>query len=288
MSYWTEMLGGQVRYVKVGNIETRLLEANSAGEPLILMLHGAGGHAENFVTNVVPLSKAGHAVAPDLLGHGLNARPAGTAYTFRGVIDHVKKLIDQLGARRVYVMGLSLGGMIAAHVARECKDRVEKAVLVCPVGLAPDAETEAELHKSMAAMVENNIAGFDDGEPAIRKKITMLVHDQKDFPEEMIATRLVMYAQPGAKESMSAVLRDLYQGRRDYIVGPDVLKDIAADTLFVWGRKNFGSLAAIERASKLVNKGTLQMLEESGHWPHVVEREAFHRIVLSFFAEGRR
>ena len=251
------------------------------------MLHGAGGHAENFVTNVVPLSKAGHVVAPDLLGHGLNARPPGTAYTFRGVIDHVKKLIDQLGARRVYVMGLSLGGMIAAHVARECKDKVEKAVLICPVGLAPDAETEAEFHKSLGAMVENNIAGFDDGEPAIRKKITMLVHDQKDFPEEMIATRLVMYAQPGAKELMSAVLRDLYQALRDYVVGADVLKDIAADTLFVWGRKNFGSLAAIERASKLVNRGTLKILEESGHWPHVVERDAFHRLVLSFFEGGR-
>ena len=35
MSYWTEMLGGQVRYVKVGAIETRLLETNSAGGPLI-------------------------------------------------------------------------------------------------------------------------------------------------------------------------------------------------------------------------------------------------------------
>ncbi len=287
MSYWTEMLGGQVRHVKVGNINTRLLEANSGGGPLILMLHGAGGHAENFVTNIVPLSKAGHVVAPDLLGHGLNSRPSGTAHTFRGVIDHVKQLIDTLDARRVYVMGLSLGGMIAAHVARECKDNVEKAVLICPVGFAPDAETETELHKSMAAMVDNNIAGFDDGEPAIRKKITMLVHDQKDFPEEMIATRLVMYSQPGAKESMGAVLRDLYQARRDYVVGPEVLTDMAADTLFVWGRKNFGALAAIERASKLMKKGTLKILEESGHWPHVVERDAFHRLVLSFFGEGR-
>ena len=66
-----------------------------------------------------------------------------------------------------------------------------------------------------------------------------------------------------------------------------MLKDIAADTLFVWGRKNFGSLAAIERASKLVNRGTLKILEESGHWPHVVERDAFHRLVLSFFEGGR-
>jgi 2-hydroxy-6-oxonona-2,4-dienedioate hydrolase len=281
------MLGGQVRYLKVGDIETRLLEANSSGGPLILMLHGAGGHAENFVTNIVPLSKAGHVVAPDLLGHGLNSRPAGKTYTFRGVIDHAKQLIEQLGARRVYVMGLSLGGMIAAHVARECKDKVERAVLICPVGFAPDAETEAEFHKTLSAMVENNIAGFDDGEPAIRKKITMLVHDQKDFPEEMIGTRLVMYAQPGAKASMSAVLRDLYEARRDYVVGADVLKDIAADTLFVWGRKNFGSLAAIERASKLVKKGTLEIFEESGHWPHVVERDAFHRFVLPFL-EGVR
>lgn len=282
MSYWTKMLGGQVRYLRVGPIVTRILEAGTGNDPYIIALHGAGGHAENFVANIVPLSRAGHVIAPDLLGHGLNSRPPGTRYSLRAVIDHVKALIDTLEARRVYVMGLSLGGMIAAHVARELGSRVDKVVLICPVGLAPDAASEVEFRKSVSNMVANNIAGFDDGEAAIRKKIAMLVHDQKDFPEEMIASRLVMYAQPGAKELMSAVLRDLDLGKRDYVVDAGVLREITADTLIVWGRRNFGSHVAIEKASGMLPRGRLAILEHSGHWPHVVERDTFHRLTLDF------
>jgi pimeloyl-ACP methyl ester carboxylesterase len=282
MSYWSEMLGGQVRHIRVGEVDTRLLEAGTDKQRVVLLIHGAGGHAENFVTNVVPLSAAGHVVAPDLLGHGMNSRVPGAVYTLRAVIDHVKKLIDVLGAERVDVVGLSLGGMIAAHVARECKTRVGRLVLICPVGFAPDAASEAEFHRSTKDVVENNIAGFADGEAAIRKKITMLVHDPKNFPEEMIAARIAMYARPGAKEAMAAVLRDLYEARNDYIVNERVLREIDAETLFVWGRKNFGSLAVIEQSSKTVKRGTLKIMEESGHWPHVVEREAFHRLVLEF------
>ena len=38
--------------------------------PTIIMLHGAGGHAEAFARNVVPLSKDFHVYAIDTVGHG--------------------------------------------------------------------------------------------------------------------------------------------------------------------------------------------------------------------------
>lgn len=284
MSYWTSMLGGEVRYVPVGNIRTRILEAGDREhETLILLLHGAGGHAENFASNVVSLAAAGHVVAPDLLGHGLNSRPAGTSYTQRNVLEHVKDLIDVLAPKRVYVGGLSMGGNLAAHVARERKDVVEKALLICPVGVAgSDAEVAAArdgLHK----MADNNIAGFEDGEDGIRKKLMMLVHNPPDFPEEMVTTRLMMYDQPGAKASMSAILRDLHEGAENPVVGPAVQRDIDADTLFVWGRKNFGSLQTIEAAAANMKHARVSVFEHSGHWPHVVEQALFTQTILAFF-----
>ncbi len=51
--------------------------------------------------------------------------------------------------------------------------------------------------------------------------------------------------------------------------------------------KNFGSLAATERAGRFVNEGKLKMLEESGRWPYAVARDAFYRLVPSFL-EGAR
>jgi pimeloyl-ACP methyl ester carboxylesterase len=279
------MLGGEARYVKVGNVRTRILEAGDPDdETLILLLHGAGGHAENFASNVVPLAAAGHVVAPDLLGHGLNSRPPGTAYTFRNVLEHIKTLIDVFAPKRVYVGGLSMGGNLAAHVARERKDVVEKALLICPVGVAGSDAEVAPARDGLHKMADNNIAGFDDGEDGIRKKLMMLVHNPPDFPEEMVTTRLMMYGQPGAKASMSAFLRDLHEGAENPVVSPAVQREIDAETLFVWGRKNFGSLEAIEQAAANMKRAKVAIFEHSGHWPHVVEEELFTRTVLDFFA----
>jgi 2-hydroxy-6-oxonona-2,4-dienedioate hydrolase len=283
MSYWTSMLGGETRYIHVGTVRTRILEAGDADhETLIVLLHGAGGHAENFASNVVPLSAAGHVVAPDLLGHGLTARPPGTTYTFRTVLDHIKALIDTFAPKRVFVGGLSMGGNLAAHVARERKDVVTKALLICPVGVAGNDAEVAPARDGLHKMADNNIAGFDDGEDGIRKKLMMLVHNPPDFPEEMVTTRLTMYDQPGAKASMSAILRDLHEGIENPVVGPSVLRDIDADTLFIWGRKNFGSLETIEQAAAQMKHGRVAIFEHSGHWPHVVEQDLFTKTALDF------
>jgi pimeloyl-ACP methyl ester carboxylesterase len=50
--------------------------------------------------------------------------------------DHVIEIIDALGERRVRIVGHSMGGALAAHVAAAVPDRVESIVLAAPVGFA--------------------------------------------------------------------------------------------------------------------------------------------------------
>jgi pimeloyl-ACP methyl ester carboxylesterase len=66
-SFWVELLGASV-YPLAGCYRTRVIEAGE-GEPLGL-LHGTGGHAENYIRNIAPLSRRHRVIAVDLGGTG--------------------------------------------------------------------------------------------------------------------------------------------------------------------------------------------------------------------------
>ena len=65
--YWVELLQTQVRLIQ-GRYLTRIIEAGSG--PALFLLHGTGGHAENYALNVAPLAEHFHVVAMDFLWHG--------------------------------------------------------------------------------------------------------------------------------------------------------------------------------------------------------------------------
>jgi pimeloyl-ACP methyl ester carboxylesterase len=64
----------------------------------------------------------------DNRGVGLSGKPE-TDYTMRQLSDDAVGVLDALGIARAHVMGVSMGGMIAQHVALNHPDRVDRLVL---------------------------------------------------------------------------------------------------------------------------------------------------------------
>jgi pimeloyl-ACP methyl ester carboxylesterase len=277
------MLGGELCYREVDGVRTRVLEAGDpAGERTVLCIHGSGGHAENFVTNVVPLAAAGHVVAPDLLGHGLNARPEEADYTMQGVLAHLERLLEVLGARQVAVIGLSLGGTLAGHLALRRPDLVDKVVMICPAGLAPGPQDPAALRAAAGRMRDGTTSVLADPTwERCRARVANLLSDASRLPEEMVALRQYMYTRPGA-ETMAAILDDNATHAEEYVLDDRALTKLSAETLLVWGRHNATPFAVAEAACEVLPHGELSLFEDSGHWPHVEEQDAFHKEVLGF------
>ena len=282
-SHWCSMLGGELRYLGVEGVRTRVIEAGDpAAELTILCVHGSGGHAENFVTNVVPLAAAGHVLAPDLLGHGLNSRPEAADYTMRGVLAHLEGLLELVGARRVAVIGLSLGGTLAGHLALQRPDLVDKVVMICPAGLAPGPQDPAQLRAAAARMRDGTTSVLADPTwERCRARVANLLSDASRLPEEMVALRQYMYTRPGA-ETMAAILDDNATRAEEHVLGDSALAKLSAETLLVWGRHNTTPVAVAEAACEVLPHGELSLFEDSGHWPHVEEQDAFHERVLQF------
>lgn len=119
-------------------IKVRVVEAGNENAPVVLLIPGWACSAWIFHETIAPLADAGfRAVAVELKGHGLSEKPREKKhYTTDSMRDHVIEIIDALGAERVRIVGHSMGGALAGHVAAAVPDRVESVVFVAPVGFA--------------------------------------------------------------------------------------------------------------------------------------------------------
>src|SRR6202012_1277662 len=74
-------------------------------------------------------------IAPDQIGFGKSSKPHGYQFTFQALADNTRELLDHCHVDRVHIVGHSMGGMLATRFALMFPERVERLVLVNPIGL---------------------------------------------------------------------------------------------------------------------------------------------------------
>src|SRR5260370_976636 len=80
---------------------------------------------------LLPLAQAGfRVIAPDLLGYGYSDKPRDHAYSIKSQARAVMGLMDRLGIARAILVGGSYGGAVAATIALDHPERVERLIFV--------------------------------------------------------------------------------------------------------------------------------------------------------------
>ncbi len=104
--------------------------------PVVVLVHGLGGRAEDWRNLAPSLAKAGyHVYMPDLPGYGRSERPAGFSYSVRDEAAVVVSFMDALRLKQVDLGGWSMGGWIVQIVANEHPERVRRLILFDSAGL---------------------------------------------------------------------------------------------------------------------------------------------------------
>lgn len=202
--------------------------------------------------------------APDHLGFGNSERPDW----LEGIDDqvlHYVDLLDTLGLERVAVMGLSLGGWIAAELAVAYPQRVERLVLVGAAGLKVDG-----------------VPRFDVFTHPIEETLQTLFHDQ-DRWVQLVSTDLGPEVILRAYHESATLARLTWN---PYMYNPKLerrLRRVKAPTLVVWGDDDrFLPLPHGEAYARSIPGARLQVIAQCGHFPPFEQTDAFLRCVTEF------
>jgi pimeloyl-ACP methyl ester carboxylesterase len=232
--------------LQINGIDTVVLEAGS-GPPLVF-LHGAGtvtgfGFAK-------PWSRTFRVIVPYHPGFGQSADDPAVD-DIHDYVLHYLELFDALELRRFRLVGQSMGGFIATKFAVEHRERIDKLVLVCPIGLpVPPGQPTV-----------NFLAVPPEELPAL------LAHDPQTVikhlpagapPPEFIAERV--------KEATTAgrVLRD---GKRTFDAKlPRYVHRLTMPTLLVWGKQDrLTPTAQHETWVKSLPNAKVRLFDQAGH-----------------------
>ena len=146
------------RRLDVAGVSTSLLEGGE-GPPFVL-LHGQGGFAAHWVEVVPHLVRSHRVVAPDLPGLGRSRALTGRLDA-SAVVAWLGNLIGQTCAEPPTLVGISLGGALAARFAVQHGDQLRRTVLVNSGGLGRALPTPGALVALVRYTFHRSSANFD-------------------------------------------------------------------------------------------------------------------------------
>ncbi len=234
------------RKLKINGIDTVVLEAGS-GSPLVF-LHGAG-----TVTGfdfALSWSRKFRVISPYPPGFGASADDAAITEIHDYVL-HYLELFDTLELRQFRLVGQSMGGYIATKFAVEHGARVEKLVLVCPIGIPvppgqPTVNFLAVPPEELPALLAHDPQTVNKNLPAGAP------------PPEFIAERV--------KEATTAG-RVLDGGTRTFDEKlPRYLHRLTMPTLLVWGKEDKLTPTAQHKAwATALPNAQVRLYDNAGH-----------------------
>ncbi|HET7631479.1 MAG TPA: alpha/beta fold hydrolase [Gemmatimonadaceae bacterium] len=187
-------------------LRLRILESGDAAGRPVLLLHGWGMSAYSFRAALPTFAAAGfRAVAVDQTGHGLSDKPWDLAcYARESMIAAAGAVLDAMDARDALVVGVSMGGGVAAGLAVAHHPRVGRVALVNPVGFAPVRFTT--MAQVMTPLRFRHHASRLVSRPLVRLMLRLAYADASRISERDVEEYWGTASQPGAAAALVALL----------------------------------------------------------------------------------
>jgi len=272
------------RTIDIEGLRTRYLTAGS-GPPLVLV-HGVGSSAGEW-SWVLPALARDHLVyAIDLPGFEGTAKPPDYSPAFSA--RFVGAFLDALRVDRPAVIGNSLGGLVALHLALCDPGRLSALVLSDSAGLGRAVNpVQAALSSPGGGELATTWAKTPPGaaERAFRRGLLLFARPWQ-IPPKWLKDQYRLAQIPNFMEATLPSLRANIgvAGQREVLM--DQLPSLRMPTLIVWGveDKVFPYWQGKEATTRL-QEGSFELLPNCGHLPHVEQPRTFASIVGRFLGE---
>lgn len=239
------------------------------GAPALLMLHALGANLHMWDRQATELQQRFELVRYDMRGHGKSTAGSTPELTIDRLARDALAVLDACGVARAHLCGLSLGGMIAMHIARHWPDRVLKVALC---STSPFMPTREMWNERIATVREQGVQALTEG--ILQRWFTPEFRERE--PDQVDEIRQMLLAtQPEGYAACCAAIRDM-DLRSD-------LSSILATTLVVGTTRDPSLPPSLAESIAASIKGSKLVLLEAAHLPNVEQSQEFNRTILEFF-----
>ncbi len=255
------------------------------GRPVLLLVHGLAGDAGTWGAVLEKLGEWAYVVAPDLPGHG-GAEPAGGDCSIPGYAAYLRDLLRLLGIGRASVVGHSLGGGVAMQMTYLFPDLVERLVLVDAGGLGP--EVSLWLRAATLPGAELVIPVISAAPVRWVARWAGQALGAVGLPPRAGVTELARgvgsLADPVARRAFLRTVRTSLDLRGQTVDARDRLYlTELLPTLVLWGARD--TIIPVRHGVAMHDAAPgseLEVLEQSGHFPHLDEPRRFEALLRAF------
>ena len=254
--------------LELAGVSTSLLEGGEG--PPIVLLHGQGGFAEFMGGLISNLVDTHGVITPDLPGLGRSEVRGGTLDA-SGAVRWFGEVIAKTCDQPPIVLGVSMGGSIAARFAVERGDEICKLILVDSGSLGRFRPPPSLLFALIRFMGNPDRAGADRLQRQLFFDADRVRAQMGDRMAALLEYQIDRARQPSVRAANRTLLRKVGMKR----ISDADLRRINVPVALLWGRHDrVNPIRHAERARARFG-WSLYPIEDAGHLPMVEQPAAF-------------
>jgi pimeloyl-ACP methyl ester carboxylesterase len=268
-------------YVTAGDGVRLYVEETGQGPPVLFVHEFAGDH-RSWAPQVRFFSRRYRCITYDARGYPPSDVPDDpSAYSQQQAVADAVSVLDGVGVDRAHVVGISMGGFCALHLALRHPERTRGVVVAgCGYGAHPDVRESfrAEAEATAAAFESEDMAAVAGRYAVGPSRVQFQNKDPQGWAE--FAAQLAEHSPIGAARTMRGVQRErpsLYDLRAE-------LAEVEVPMLVVVGDEDDGALDASVMLKRTIAGAGLVVLPRTGHTTNLEEPTLFNQVVADFLA----
>lgn len=264
------------QFVTWEGIDVHLVE-RGVGDVSVILIHGLGGALHEFNPLAERLAEHYHVISFDLPGFGLSDAPRHTKdiqAVYAGFMDFI---LDEYAKDSCYIVGNSMGGMIAWNTALLHPNEIQKLVLLAPAGydMVEIAEENAEWinQPTIRFLLAKGAAPF-----IAKSNVEMCFYDDESIDPTLFDRKYGMMNKEGNLDYLKQLA-----SYKDFM-DTSAIQTIQTPTLIIWGTEDeIIPYSHAQRFDRDLPNSTLLTYENCGHAPMLEELDKCAEDILKFF-----
>jgi 2-succinyl-6-hydroxy-2,4-cyclohexadiene-1-carboxylate synthase len=248
------------------------------GQPVTL-LHGFTQSGASWREVISRMPAGWKWIVPDLRGHGETRTPSGALCSMDACTEDLVALWEELDLGPTHLVGYSMGGRLALHVAARRPERLSSLLtLGAHAGLEEAArEGRRRGDEGLAERIERDgIGPFVDYWGAL-PLFAGLERRGPSYVAELRVERLKNHP-----AGLACSIRGMGAGAMEPVW--DQLGRVKVPCTFVAGQLDHGYVASARRLAASVPNGRFEIVPRAGHAVHQERPDAFARVLAAHLA----